>query len=795
MIKRCFTLALRNFNRQKGYFLLNCAGLAIALAVATLILLYVRHERSYDQTLPRADRTFRLYKQWNPDQGNVFTPAVAASTLTDRLPDVAGATWVLGYGETLLAHGGKSLYVEGIAVVDTNWLDVMALALRAGNAKTALHRPYSAVLSAALAGKFFGDDPHPVGKTLRLNDEHDYTVTGVLAPPEGPTHLRYEAYLTDPQYYEAPWQHWTGNNVATYVALQDGVPADRAERNITDLCNQFLATGYRSFDVQAGPDDFPAWRLQPVRAIHLHSTHLRAPDPATGRADDLYIFMLVAAVLLLIAGINYVNLATAQAARRAREVAVRKVSGATKGQLVTQFLLEAVGQTLLALPPAWLLAELALPRFNQMTARTLTLDGATLLALLPWLLLLVGVTGLGVGFYPALFLARYRPATVLKGGKPATRTAGGALRRGLVVAQFALAMVSATVMVFIYQQVRFMQNQELGFQANQVVVVPLNGEGGLERFQSLKQELLRLPGVQQASATSTMPGQPHSDYAMDLGGEQRNHSANIYFADPDFAEVMGLALTSGRFFLPGEVSDSAETFVVNEAFVREFQLKAPIGHPMRFVGSKAYGTIVGVAKDFHYRGLDRKILPLVFSPRPWQGQVAIRVAPQNVRATVAALETFWRQVEPAHPLRYSFLDDDFAALYGQQERFGQTLLYATLLTLFVAALGMFGLASFLAEQRTKEIGVRKVLGATVGELVLLLGRDFLGLVVIAALVAAPLAWWLARRWLADFAYRAPLGVLPFVAVGGAALLIAALAVSYHSVRAARANPVHALRSE
>ncbi|SDK01505.1 putative ABC transport system permease protein [Catalinimonas alkaloidigena] len=796
MLQNYFTLALRNFAKQKGYFLLNVVGLSIGLAVAVLILLYIGQEQAYDRHLPHQERIFRVYRQWGDKAGGtVFTPFLVAPTLPERLPDVQKAAWVMGYGEVLLAHEEKSLYVEGVAMVDTNWLDVMPLTLQAGNPQTALHQPYAAVISADLAHRFFGDAPNPVGQLLRFNGEHDYTVTGVLAPAEGPTHLTHEAYLTDPEFYGDNWQHWTGNNAATYVALQPGADPKAAEQKITELCNGFIAKEYQSISMQYGEDDFPTWRLQPVADIHLHSAQLREPEPSTGDARNLYIFGLVAGVVLLIAGINYMNLATAQAARRAREVGVRKVTGATKEQLLTQFLVEAVGQTLVALPLAWLLAEAALPLFNQVTDRAFTLGWAALVHLLPWMLALVLVVGVGAGLYPAFFLAAYRPADVLKGGKQARRSASGTLRKGLVVAQFTLAIVLAVVMTFIYRQVRFMQDQELGFQASQLLVVPLNSEEGLQRIQSLRSELLRIPHVEQVTTTSTVPGQPHADYTMDIAGREGHINANIYFTDTEFASTLGLYVQEGRYFSADHPSDTGNAFVVNEAFVQEHQLANPVGHGLKFVGDDQFGTIIGVVKDFHYRGLDRKIQPLVFSAKPWQYQVVMKVAAQDLRTTLASVEGFWRQIEPAHPMRYSFLDDDFAALYGEQERFGQTLLYATLLTLFVAALGMFGLASFLAAQRTKEIGVRKVLGASVPELVVMLGKDFLKLVGIASLVAAPLAYWLAQQWLADFAYRTRLSAVPFLLVGGAALLIAALTVSYHSLRAAHANPVESLRSE
>jgi putative ABC transport system permease protein len=491
------------------------------------------------------------------------------------------------------------------------------------------------------------------------------------------------------------------------------------------------------------------------------------------------------------------NLSTAQAAQRAKEVGVRKVTGATSKQLITQFLTESILQSLLALPLAALLAFLFLPAFNVVTNRDLALGWAQWSAIGGYLLALVLVLGLVSGSYPAFFLSAYKPTDVLK-GKWLRRTQGASLRRFLVVAQFSMAIAVAILMTFIYQQVQYMQNQELGFQAAQVLVIPLHTTDASQRIGAVKSQLMQNPNIASVTYTTSLPGKGMSDYGFQIEGVDKDPSVNIYFTEPDFIKTLDLKMAQGRFFSYDHPSDTSGVFVVNEAFVKKYNIASPIGHRMRFP-NQPYGTIIGVIKDFHYKSLQSAIEPLVlYGNVKYHGganYAAIRLATKDIRSTVDAVAQAWKKVEPAHPMQYTFLDEDFAGLYDIHTRLGQTLLYATLLTIFIALLGLFGLASFMAEQRVKEIGVRKVLGATVSQIVLLLGKDFLKLVLIAGLVAVPLALWLTHKWLANFAYQIKVSPTPFLLTILLSLLVAALTVSGRAIKAALINPVKSLRSE
>ncbi|MDF9800165.1 putative ABC transport system permease protein [Catalinimonas alkaloidigena] len=792
MLKNYLRIALRSFQRQKVYSIVNLSGLTLAISVAILAILFIRHELSYDHWIPNSKNIYQVYRQWDPGQGTAFTPQPLAEALRHSFPEITHATRMKEQDNVLVATDDqqKSLYVEHTVQADSSFLQVFPFPLRYGDAATAMHSPSAVLLSEELAQALFGNED-PLGKIVVFNDETDFEVTGVIAEFQGNTHFDIDIVLQD----TTQGGSWTGNWPATFVALHDGVDVANLEQKITeDLTPRLKA------EVGDSWDQFPDWRLQQLTASQLDSdgVELWGSFSGEGNMETLYIIGIVALLILMIAGINYMNLATAQATRRAREVGVRKVTGASNQQLITQFLAEATLQALIALPAAMLLTGFILPAFETIVDRNLALDWAVWQSISPYLLAIVLVLGLLSGSYPAFFLAAYRPADVLK-GQWLRKDKSRVLRNGMVVAQFTGAMVAAIVMFFIYQQVQYMQTQELGFQAEQVVVVKANTQQTYEKVEATKQELLRNPNIQSVSANSTVPGQFESDFSFQIDGRESDAFVDIYFADAAYADVLGLKIIAGRFLSPSDTS--SKTFVVNEEFVKEYDLEDPIGHAIRFSWEEEPGTIIGIVEDFHYQHLQNDIKPLVISGAiksvrdGWINNVAIRLSSENIRATIADIEQYWKQVEPAHPMRYTFLDDDFSKLYAEQERLGKTLLYATLLTLLIASMGLFALASYMAEQRIKEIGLRKVLGASVRQIVVLMGKDFLKLVLIAGLVAAPIAFWLADQWLANFAYAMDMSILPFAMVILVALIVAFVTVSSKAIQAAHANPVDSLRSE
>ncbi|MEK6481946.1 ABC transporter permease [Catalinimonas sp. 4WD22] len=795
MLKNFLTVALRNYYRRKVYSIVNLTGLTLALTIAILAILFIRHEMSYDAWMPNQKNIYKVYRQWGNSGGTSYTPIPLAETLVNEFPEVQHATRIVEGENVLLTYDDKAFYAQKTVFTDSSLLKVLPLKLKYGNEKWALDLAHAVILSEQAAEKFFGDE-NPVGKSIRINSEIDLMISGVLAPPAGNTHLDVDIYFTAPEFFAST--SWTGNNPATYVSLNPESDTELLETKMTDRLNQYIQKEIT--DLGISYEKFPNWKLQPMADIHLNQADVSGPLQGKGNISSMYVIALVALVILILASINYMNLATAQASQRAKEVGVRKVTGASSHSLVWQFLLEAMLQTLLTLPLAILLADLLLPSFEFIIGRELSFSLDILTDLIPYLLLTVLFLGLISGSYPAFFLSAYKPAEVLK-GKVLRKNKGKMLQNALVITQFSGAMVAAILMFIIYQQVEHMQNKELGFQQDQVVVVPINTADGGKRIAALKHQLLQNSKIESISTSTALPGTAISDYGFDISGISDSKSVDILFTDTDLAQTLGLEMTEGRFFSKEFSADTVDAYVVNEAFLKEFDIKDPIGHQIKFSGdyNRPYGTIIGVVKDFHYQSLKHSISPLAFrATYRYTGQpyyASIKVSADDIGSTISVIEGFWKNIEPEHPFRYSFLDEDFSELYLEQQRLGKTLLYASLVAILVATLGLFGLASFLAEQRTKEIGIRKVLGARVSQIVYLLGKDFLIMICIAGVVATPIAFWLAQQWLSSFAYQTPLSLLPALIVIVSALMVTLLTVCSRGIYAAKVNPVNSLRNE
>jgi putative ABC transport system permease protein len=790
MLRNYILTAIRNLSKNKRFAFINISGLAIGMAVAILILLYVRNELNYDKWYDGHEQTFRVYREWPAGGKVVWTPALLANALETEFPEIRHASGLVNFnGETMLDYEKDKLYVEHVAMTDSNFFKTVPLPFLHGNPENALSQPNSLVISKRLSENFFGKED-PIGKVIRFNDEDDYTVTGVLDEIEGNSHLQYEVYG------RIYWENnsWTGNNRATYVTVKENTDLAALEEKIANYINPFLEIEFRDIGREVKSTDLPFWRLQPISDIHLYSANLGWITDSGGDIQYLYIFGWIAFIVLFIASINYMNLATARAAQRSREVGIRKVSGAHKSQIITQFLSEAVVQSFIAMLLALALAEIFLPIFNQITDRSLSfLKGEPEQVLLPIFGLTI-VLGLLSGSYPAFFLSKFRPARVLKG--EVDKGSGGQLfRRSLVVVQFSLSVILIIVMSFIFKQVNYMMDQNLGFAADQVLVVPMNLDDSYEKVLRLKQEFLGVQGVQHMATSSRVPGQRLPDWGMTIEGEEGDFNPNVLFTDESLDETIGLELISGRFLSADFATDSTRSFVVNEAFVKNYQLEEPIGKKLKFMFDESYGQIVGVVKDFHYRGLEYQIRPLAISGRTNRWFTTFKLSTADLNTTIDQLKGVWAKVEPEHPMRHSFLDADFQKQYIEQERLGTALFYATVLAILIALMGLFGLASYTAVRRTKEIGIRKVLGASVGELTSMLIRDFVRWVLIASIIAVPVGFLVSRRWLEDFAYQTEITALPFLLAICSALLIATITVSFQAIRTASGNPVESLRYE
>lgn len=792
MFKSYLRSASRNLLKHKLNSLINILGLSVGFAVAILIFLYIQHEQSYDKWIPESDQVYRAYRSWEGGGETVWTPGPLAHTVREELPEVLQATGLSVSSDVLLQRGEEKVFMDEVAVVDSTFFEVIPFALSQGQAKEVLKIRQNIVVSERLAQQLFGDED-PIGKTIKVDTEDDYIVSGVLAPLDGNTQLTFEAYFP----YSRASTRWVNNNRSTYLKVRKDASIEELESKITALVTPFLEQANRESGRSPGASNYPNWRLQNMHDIHLHplSNSWFAFNRKAGNIKYLYIFGMIGLIMLVVACINYINLTTASSAQRAMEIGVRKVSGAGRGQLISQFMVEALLQSTIAFVVALALAELFLPFFNSITNRNLYFleDGVQ-----SWILYMAGLAllvGSLAGIVPALIISAFKPGLIMKRGLD-RGVKGNFFRRALVMVQFGVSVVLIVVVLFVFRQVNFMMNKDLGFSSEQVVVVPLNLRTSAPKVEALKGEFQRIPGVNTISNSSSVPGQPLPDWGVIVNGETL---PNVFMSwvDADYAETLGLDVVDGRFFSRDIGSDTLNAFVVNEAFLQEANLADPFEAQVRFTYSDddGYNKIVGVVKDFHFRGLDRSIGPMIMMYQPNHRVTSIKVSTENLEGTLKAVEKLWGAVEPDHPFRYSFLDEDFAAQYAEQERFGDTMLYATLLTIFIGVLGLFGLATHSTTRRTKEIGIRKVVGATVNGIVFMLVKDFTRWVFWASVLALPLGYWLISKWLEDFAFPIEITPYPFLIAMGLAMTIAILTVCYQAIKTALANPIESLRHE
>ncbi len=813
MIKNYFKIALRNLVKQRFYSVINILGLAIGLTTCLLITLFVLDELSYDRFNEKADRIHRVqiaYQLGGKAGNGAVAPAPLAQTAAETYPDVESAVRFRTQGGYTVYRGERAYREEEVTFADSSLFSVFTLPLLHGNPRTALAQPNTLVISATSAEKYFGTDweeSPPLGEMLLVGrDKEPYQVTGVFEDVPANAHFHFGMFLSMPSLEESKEEIWLNNNFYTYLLLREGtdVAALQTKLNKTfetyaaPQIEQYANTSYEEF---LGGGNYFKFLLQPLTDIHLHSD-LDAEIAANGDIRYVYIFSAIALFVLLIACVNFMNLSTARSAGRAKEVGIRKTLGSVRQQLIGQFLVEAVLISFLALLLAILLAEAALPFFNDLANKQLTTRYLHPWYFLPLLLGAVGLIGLLAGSYPAFFLSAFRPAAVLKG-----KLAGGInrswLRSGLVVMQFGISIVLITGTVVIYQQLNHIRNKKLGFDKEHVLVVHNTYYLG-DQAETFKNEALREPGVVAATLTGFLPAKTftNNNSAIFPGknpDSDRTTSMPWFHVDYDYIPTMGMQVVTGRNFSRDFATDTS-TLIINEAAARYFFDDAdPLGQELSRFGDRpgAFETfaVIGVVQDFHYSTMREKIMPMVIVLGGNISALSLRVQPDQVPSALSALEAQWKQFAPDLPFEYSFLDERFNDMYKSEAKLGTVFTVFCSLAIFIACLGLFGLASFTAEQRMKEIGIRKVMGASVGSLVLLFSKDFTKLVLVALLIAIPISYWMMDRWLDDFAYRVTLGVSTFLIGGGIALLIAWLTVGFQSVRAAVANPVDSLRSE
>jgi putative ABC transport system permease protein len=805
MLKNYLVVALRRLRRRPGYTAINVAGLALGLACCLLIGLYVGDALSFDRFHAEADRLYRLTFESRigedlgpaaPDEYRVWGSAAIAPLLEAEFPEVEHAVRVSGQHALLLSRGERAFQEERYLFADSTFFEAFTFPLLQGDPRTALARPGSLILAESAAQRYFGDED-PMGQTLYVNGDRVFTVTGVMREVPATSHLDFDLLLSMVSFErEAPdfmFESWGYIDFFTYVLLRDGASAEAVHAKLPAFIER-----HHGENLQEPPQTYTL-ALEPITDAYLSPVGGRQPGPK-GNATNLYLFSFVGLFILLIACVNFTNLATAQAAQRAREVGVRKTLGARRGGLVGQFLFETVLLASVAMGLALLAARLAMPAFRTLAGRAISaqpLSDPVVLAVLGGLTLVVGLLA---GSYPALVLSAFRPAAVLKGSF-ATSARGTALRKGLVVVQFAIATALIASTLVVRTQLDYLQGYPLGFEPEQQLVVDFGGDRTVTaRLDALKEALGAHPAVHAVAATRSVPGGyfPHASTRVeDPSGELQEFVPGLFEVDFDVLPQLGVGVAAGRHFDRAFAADSTEALLLNEAAAHALGYADPddaVGK--RFTQWGREGTIVGVVRDFNYESLRTAIEPLTFRIAPENtGQFVLAVARDDVTQTVADLRAQWATLVPHRPFLFRFLDDSFDALYRSETRFGQVFAVFGGLAIFIACLGLFGLAAYTTQQRRKEIGVRKVLGASVPRLIALLSKDLVRLVAVGFAIATPVAYIGMSHWLETFAYRAALGPELFLLAGGLALTIALVTVSVHAVRAATADPVQSLRTE
>ncbi|AHM62863.1 hypothetical protein D770_23090 [Flammeovirgaceae bacterium 311] len=792
-------IALRNIKRHKGYTLLNVAGLAIGMAACLLIAFFIKNELSYDNYHQDVDRLYRVAIDIQASADNrVFaqTSGTLAPALKKDFSEVEAATRLWKQDNRLVKYGEeKAFYEDNFYLTDPEIFNVFTIPLISGNAQTALNRPATLLIAEETARKFFGAED-PIGKTLKIG-ERDYEVSGVMKSLPEKSHLKFNLVtsvttLEQEEWYPDLMDNWFTTMFYTYIKVKERVEISAFEKKVATIANAYEGERLKEFGYTF------RYFLQPVQDIHLHS-NLRYEAEAPGNPINIYIFTVVAMLILLIASLNYVNLTTAQSANRAKEVGVRKVIGAAKSSLFVQFVFETIILTAIALLLALLIVLVSRPLFEAISGQTISLQQIFSFEFVAGLLGLTLILGIAAAVYPALFLSSYQPVKVLKGSL-GMGSRGASLRKVLVVCQFSISLMLIVGTMMVYRQLNFMKDQQLGFEKEQMLVLPVRGASIEDNYQQIKNEFQSHSSIISATSSAFIPGEEMANFSTSLLGVADDKSQSMFylFVDADFLKTYGIEMVAGRS-LDGEIQSDAESgFLVNEKAVAAFGWANPeeaIGQKMS-AGFGREGEIIGVYKDFHYRSLQAPIEPLVMAILPSQfSYISLKMKTSDIGSTMAFVEQKWKELYPQNPYEYAFLDEEFNKQYEADEKIGQTFMAFTGIAIFIACLGLFGLATFIAQQRTKEIGVRKVLGASVTSIVALLSKDFVKLILISFVIATPLSYLLISKWLENFASRISIGWTTFAIAGVTILLIALLTVSFQSLKAALANPVKNLRSE
>ncbi len=786
MIKNYFKIALRNMIKNGVFSFINIFGLAVGFTCCFLIGIYIRHEFSYDKYHVNGARIYRLASQIHGSSyqngiakvGELWGPEAKQS-----IPEIADYARFKTYGQALIKQGSEQIYQEGGFFADRSVFKIFSWKLINGDPATALTEPNSLVLTQSLADKLF-KGINPVGKTVTIDNNDVYKVTGVMQDPPPASHFDFSFFISITGQNDNTTDGWTRNQFYTYLLLKPGTSPALIEKKMKNVLAANLDTAqarlYTPF-------------LQPLTDIHLHSNLFREISPNSDMTT-VYIFGVIAIIILSIACMNFINLTTAKAANRAKEVGIRKTNGAARSNLIKQFILESLLVGIIAGVAAFIITFVLINPFSALMGRELNfaIAGNGMLYIL--LFGLIIFTCIISSIYPAFILSSFKPVKVLKGNF--TFKSNAVLRSTLVVFQFSLSIALIIAVLVIGTQMKYMRQKDLGFNKDQVLTIPLkNKEKGLV-LDRIMDRIKTIPGVLSVSASSNQPG--GSDWGMPYQpiGVNTPPSMRCLVVDEDFFKTYNIKIAAGRGFSK-ELSTDSSAYLINETAARELGWKDPLKEQiaMPAIGRKP-GAVIGVVKDFNYHSLHEAIQPLfIFMKKDWFSQVNIKIDEMRTASVLSSLKLVWSEAEPEFPFTYTFLDEQFKAFYESEQKTSELLSWFTIIAITISCLGLYALSTLMARQKIKEIGIRKVLGASISGIVGMLAKKFIKPVIIALAIASPVAWYFMNKWLSDFAYRADISWKIFAVTTFLAIIIALLTVSMQAIKAAVANPVKSLRSE
>lgn len=810
MLRNYLTIAIRNIRKQKGYSFINISGLAIGMAGCILIALFVFDELSFDKYHEKAGQIYRVGPQYGlsiDDRGAYTAPPMAAA-LKNEFPEIEQvARFSPWQRNRLVSYKDKQFLEMGLMWADSSIFDVFTIPFIEGNPTTALTQPYSLVFSKSTVLKYFGNE-NPIGKFISVDGNEDlFQITGIVEDCPANTHFQYDIIGSmETLNFSRTTDSWGSHCYFTYIVLQDNVSPSALEAKLPGFVKKyygpyfFKEKGKTLMEYFSSENGYYGFWLQPLTDIYLNAD-IRTETSIRSDSKYIYIFSVIAMFILLIACINFMNLSTAKFSNRSKEVVVRKVLGSNRNQLIQQFVGESVLFSFIAMVIAVFLVYLFLPLFNNFSDKQIIFNIFSNYYIIPLLFGFAIMVGVLAGSYPAFFLSSLRPIRIFKGYADKKKSGNISTRRGLVIFQFVLSIIILSGTFIVYKQLDFMQNKELGFDKERVVVIHRAYSLG-QKQNVFKKDLLQHSEIQCISSTDALPGRHFEPNGHLLEGQASTEGKLIYtmYSDDNYAKLLGLNLVEGRFFSNKFPSDS-NAVIINEAAVKKLGLTNPIGKRFhkKFGNAKPgdFVNIIGVIKNINFHSLHHKIEPMLI--RSLSGAngsyTSIRIAPGNIKETINFIEQKWNELTAGQPFVLTFLDDDLNIQYKAETKTGQIVSIFAILAIFIACLGMFGLISFTTEQRTKEIGIRKTLGANVSSIIYLLTKEIFVLVSIAIIVSFPVAFYLMRHWLENFAYRIVLSPLTFISTAIMILLISLLTVSYQAIKAARSNPINALRYE